>query len=291
MTSSILFLIRRYGLGLTILRAFLVVCIIGFPYTVCGMENGDRVEGVVRPQHRVKLNSQITGMVKAILVKDGARVRKGDILIRLDDTLQKAAVEKASLQVADVARIKTAELRQAEAKVVLEQMKSAFQKEAASEWELRRAGLQVNLAEMEVKAEAEEKSKNCVLLAVEKERLAMHLIKAPIDGIVRKVLVEPGQTVSQSDPVLEAVDLSSLKAEFFLPIACYGKLKVGQNYALIAGEPVNRQLTARLETADKTLDSASQTFRAVFRLSNAKYTLPSGFQVFFPWRGIKKGER
>lgn len=268
--------------GLVAIKALLVFGILTFALPVYAVENIVEVEGVVRPLHRIKLNSQLTGRIKGISTKEGALVKKGDILIELDDSLQRAAVEKATLQVQDIARSKTASFRLLEARAVLDQMKSAFQKEAAAEWEVRRAELQVNLAKMEVKVEAEEKAKNEVLLGAEKERLAMHLIKAPIDGTVRKILAEPGQTVSASEPVVELVDLSSLKAEFFLPISWYDKLQAGKDYVIRAGEPVNQMLTVKLETADRALDSASQTFRAVFQLSNPHSSLPSGFQVSFP---------
>lgn len=274
--------------GQNIIWVLLFFMAIGLARNVYALETSGEIEGVIRPLHRIKLNSQVTGKVRTILIREGDRVRKGDTLIELDDTLQRAAVEKAALQAHDVAKSKTAELRLSEARVVLEQMRSAFKKEAAAEWEVRRAELQVKLAEMEVKAEVEEKAKNEVLLAAEKERLAMHLIKAPVNGSVRKILAEPGQTVSASDPVVEVVDLSYLKAEFYLPINWYGRLRVGKSYALRAGTPVNRIIKAKLETADKALDSASQTFRAVFKLPNSNNSLPSGFQVSFPLNGARQ---
>ena len=278
--------------GLIAIKTLLVLGILTFTLNnVSAGENIVEIEGVMRPLHRIKLNSQVTGKVQVIPIKEGDQVKQGDTLIELDDTLQRAAVEKATLQVQDIARSRTAKLRLLEARVVLEQMKSAFQKEAAAEWEVRRAELQVKLGEMEVKAEAEEKAKNEVLLVAEKERLTMHHIKAPIEGIVRKISAEPGQTISSSDPLVELIDLSSLKAEFFLPISWYGKLQAGKSYVIRAGDPLNQMITVKLETADKALDSASQTFRAVFQLPNSNSSFPSGFQVSFPLDDAQQGQQ
>ena len=144
---------------------------------------------------------------------------------------------------------------------------------------------------MELLSEVEEKIKNEAQLAVEQERLVQHGIRSPVDGVVRKVVAEPGQTVSPGTPVIEVVDLSSLKAEFFLPVVWYGRLRVGEEYLLDAGEPVNRKLAARLESADRVLDSASQTFRAVFRIPNPRGRLAAGFQLSFSQERVRGGGR
>jgi len=244
-----------------------------------------KVDGVARPYHFIKLNSQITGKIKTIRYHDGDMVQQDEPLVLLDDALQSAVVQVALLESESEARIKSAELRHTESKYAHERLQNAFRKGAAGEWEVKQAEVQMKLAEMAIRYEKEEKAKARAKLLEEKTRLDMHVIKAPVAGIVRRINVEPGQTVSPGDLMIEFTDLSKLKAEFFLPIAWFDKMIPKKEYGLLAGDPFNTTLTGQLELADPVFDSASRTFRAVFKIDNHDLALPAGFPVSLSLKG------
>lgn len=255
------------------------------PTSIIASENSTKIDGIAKPYHFIKLNSQITGKIKTIRHHDGDTAQQDEPLVLLDDTLQSAVVQFATLEAESEARVKSAELRHTEAKYALDRLQSAYKKGAAGEWEVKQAEIQVKLAEMAIRHEKEEKAKSKAKLLEEKTRLDMHVIKAPVTGIIRRIFVEPGQTVSSGDLMIEFNDLSSLKAEFFLPVAWFDKMKSKREYELVAGEPLNKTLTGQLELTDSFFDSASRTFRAVFKIDNSDLSLPAGFPVTFSIKG------
>ena len=55
--------------------------------------------GTLRSRQSVMMRPEVAGRVKAIGFADGATVRKGQVLVQLDDTLQRAEVKQAQAQV------------------------------------------------------------------------------------------------------------------------------------------------------------------------------------------------
>jgi RND family efflux transporter MFP subunit len=272
------------------MRSFLIILVLilaawVLPMSINAEESPNKVDGIAKPYHFIKLNSQITGKIKTIHHHDGDMVQQDEPLVLLDDALQAAVVRYALLEAESEARVKAAELRYMEMRYAHERLLSAHKKGAAGEWEVKQAELQMLLAEMAIKLEKEEKAKSKAKLLEEKTRLDMHVIKAPVPGIIRRINVEPGQTVSPGDLMIEFTDLSALKAEFFLPIAWFGKMTSKKEYELLAGDPFNTTLTGQLELTDPVFDSASRTFRAVFKIDNPDRSLPAGFPVSFSLKG------
>ena len=73
--------------------------------------------------------------------------------------------------------------------------------------------------------------------------------------------------------------MSSLEVELHLPLVLYGKLRIGEDYPLLADEPVGSELTGRLRHTASIIDSATKTSRCVFIIDNHDGGLPAGFAV------------
>jgi len=242
-----------------------------------------RLRGLALPVKQVTLNAPMDGILAELLVDEGHDVEADALLAKIDDRIQQAEVEARRLQAQSETEIRAAELALEEAQIMYENVRQIQVEGAASDWEVRRARLQRDQAEAQVDAAEEQHALAQVVLQREKERLALHHIKAPFAGRVIRKQAEVGVSLTTESPILSLAALDTLEAQIFLPVDLYGKLVEGREYQLDAGEPVNRTLTGTLKTISPIVDPASQTFRCVFTIDNQDKSLPAGFAVRLVW--------
>jgi len=167
--------------------------------------------------------------------------------------------------------------------VNLQSTREAFESGAAEQWEVRRARVQRELAQVAVEAAKEASAVAEAELKLERRKLERYTLRAPWAGYVARIGVDPGATVTGDSGVLQLIDLRALKAEFHLPVELYDKINTGQRYRLAAEPPVNRRLEAECTLVTRMIDPASETFRCVMRIDNADGKLPAGFAVRLIW--------
>ncbi len=242
-----------------------------------------RFEGLLRPSKRVLLNAPRDGVLAELTVAEGARIAEGAVLASMDDRLQALRVEAAQLQAQSDAEVRSAALAVEDATITLERQREAFNKGAASDWEVRRAELELGRATVEGEAAAERRALAEVQLRLEQQALDEHKLTAPFDARVVRIAAERGATLTRQDPVMELVDLRELHAEVYIPIERFPELEVGRVYPLelaVAGwDASERRVTGRLRNAEPVSDPASRSFRGVFIVDNSKGRIPSGVPV------------
>ena len=241
------------------------------------------LQGIVHPSKQVTLTAPLDGVLSELLVVESQDVVADQPIARMDDGIQKAAVALAQLRADNSAQIRQATLALEEADILLQRFTEAFVQDAASDWEVRRTKLQRDQAKAQLDALGEEKAMAQANLQLEIERFNRFTIQAPFDGRIIRKAVEPGATLTRSDPVAILVDLDPLEAELHLPAELYGQLKVGAMLRLSAGTPIDRELTAKVKTVDPIIDPASRTFRCVFVVDNPQSQMPAGFTAVLIW--------
>jgi RND family efflux transporter MFP subunit len=238
-----------------------------------------RYEGIAYPSKQVVLNAPIDGKVAAILIEEGERVKKGDLLAQMDDAEQQVVVASARLQSESDAEVARAQFALDEAIILLERATETYQKDAASEWEVRRAQLQKDQAEADLRIAQDRQALAKVNLELEEARLERMRVPAPFDGEVIEHSAEPGATLTRTDPILAVAALDPLEAHINLPVSVFGKLEVGKTYQLEAGDPINAVLPGKLKHIYRIIDTASETVRCVFTIDNPDAELIAGFPV------------
>ncbi|QXM23656.1 efflux RND transporter periplasmic adaptor subunit [Elioraea tepida] len=237
------------------------------------------VRGPTRPQALAALAPQVDGVVRHVAVAEGERVRKGDLLLALDDALQQARIALAEAAAANEAELRQARVTLAEASAVLERTAAAAGRGAAGEWEVRQARARVELARAGVESAEEKRRLEARRLDVERAAAEQLLVRAPFDGIVTRLDVVAGATVSRADRLVTVADLSVLEAVLFLPASVWPRLRLGGTYTLDLAAPVDRPVEAVLRSVDPVLDAASGRFRAVFTIANPDLALPAGMEA------------
>lgn len=164
--------------------------------------------GTVVARRRARLSPGTSGILVELAVERGQRVGTGDVLLRLDDALQRAEVARAerALEVAQAQNVKTC-IAAARAERELKRAERLAEGSAIVSEDLldeRRSAHDLSVAECQVAASEIERARAVVVLA--KTELDRTVLRAPFDGLVAAVEVELGEWITPSVPLLAAPD-------------------------------------------------------------------------------------
>lgn len=154
------------------------------------MENALRSAGTLVASEEVDVTTEISGVVREIYFQEGARVKKGDLLLRIDDAELQAQRDKA---------IHQREL----IKQTFERQQILLEKEAISREAFDRVQTDLLVIESEIK-----------LLDT---RIAKTQIRAPFEGTIGFRYVSPGTFMQPGTRVARLVKSSPLRLEFSVP--------------------------------------------------------------------------
>ncbi|MCB1863573.1 MAG: efflux RND transporter periplasmic adaptor subunit, partial [Gammaproteobacteria bacterium] len=157
--------------------------------------------GNLRANEAIVLRPEIDGRITAIAFEEGERVRRGQVLMRLDDS------------------VFAAELAQAEARLALGQTNF----ERADSMKKQGYG-----SDQEKDRTASELRVNRAEVALAQARLAKTRLLAPFDGLLGLRNVSVGDYVQPGTDLVSLFDLSVLKVDFRIPEIHASRVNVGQ---------------------------------------------------------------
>lgn len=170
--------------------------------------------GTLQPRSYVDVGAQVSGQILKLRVQPGAQVAKGDLLVEIDPSVQRATVDAGRAQLAGL-RAQLAE-QQAQHKLAgqqLERQQKLSAQEATREEDVQtaQANLAVALARMaHLKAQIDQTE---ATLKADEARLGYTRIYAPMAGTVVSVEAREGQTLNatyQTPNILRIADLSAM---------------------------------------------------------------------------------
>jgi HlyD family secretion protein len=175
--------------------------------------------GTLSAVQTVQVGTQVSGRIAAIKVDFNDKVKKGQLLARIDPTLQQQAVADAQ---AGVVRVQ-AQLTQA--KAAYDQSKTLYDQKIITRTEYDTAKSNYAVAQANLTSAR-------IALGVARQNLAYTNIYAPIDGVVVERNVDVGQTVAASlqapQLFLIANDLSRMRILASVDESDIGRIKAGQ---------------------------------------------------------------
>jgi membrane fusion protein (multidrug efflux system) len=157
--------------------------------------------GSLRSDETVILRPEVAGRISEILFKEGERVSKGDVLVRLDDSVQRADLDKARAN--------------------LTLAKTKYERAV----DLRRKGF--------LSSQAEEESENNLKVAradaeLMQARLSKTALLAPFSGTIGLRQVSVGDYVKEGQDLVNLESLDPLKVDFRVPEVAMSQVKDGQ---------------------------------------------------------------
>lgn len=242
--------------------------------------------GTLQPNNQVDVGSEISGTFRTVEVDYNDRVKRGQVLARIDTAKQEALVRQtvASLEAARAKVLQAhATVREAKAKLarlVHVQEASGGKVPSKSEMESARATFERAVAD-EANAKATVTQAEASLEA-QRIDLSKSVLRSPINGIVLKRAVEPGQTVAASlqTSVLFtlAEDLTQMELQVDVDEADVGKVQPGQSATFTVSAYPDRTFPAvvsQVRFGSKTV-AGVVTYTTVLKVNNSDLLLRPG---------------
>lgn len=176
------------------------------------------------------------GVARAIYVKKGDVVRKGQLLLKLDDALVRQQIATAQTQLTF-------------AKDIYQRRKNLWDQKIGAEIDLINAKNNVDIAENQIK--------------VLQEQLGFTNVYADMNGVVDELNVRVGEIftgTTVAGPQIRLVNTSSLKAVVQVPEAYQESVKVGSVVKITLPELNNKVVTGKVHVAGKLIDPATRAF-------------------------------
>src|SRR5688572_4770807 len=246
----------------------------GPAYRLAAVERGNieatvSATGTLGAVTTVQVGTQVSGQISAIFVDFNDRVKKGQLIARIDPTLQQQAVRDAQ---AGVERVR-AELDQAERDH--ERNRQLFERKVITESEFSAVQYQLAIANASVKSAQ-------VTLDRARQNLSYTSIYAPIDGIVVERNVDVGQTVAASlsapQLFLIANNLSRMQILASVDESDIGLIKDGQEvrFSVQAYPDENFRGTVRQVRLQSVTQENVVNYTAVVEVDNSSGKLLPG---------------
>ena len=212
------------------------------------------VVGTLVANEFVEVKSETDGTVAEILFNEGQPVKKGDLLLRLDESKFTASLAEAE------ANLKLSA-------TTFERSKQLFREKLISQQEYDQAAslFQVNEA----------------TVALRKRLLQDTRIVVPLSGIAGARNISPGQVINKNTTLTWVVDLEIVKAEFTVPERFLGEIKQGQLVELSVAAYPKQKFTGEIYFIAPQVDPATRTILVKARIPNADYKLKPGMFANF----------
>jgi len=200
------------------------------------------------------------GQVKAIYVKRGDRVKKGQLLLQLDNSLIKQSAAAATQN------IETIKAQAALAKSVYEKQKNLWDQNIGSEIQLLTAKTNAEATSSQLKAAMEQ-------LGMVRDQLAYTSVYSDVEGVAEEVNIKVGEMFMGAGQ-LKIVNTDHLKLTAQVPENYAGKIKVGTEVNLNFPD-IQKTFDAKLAVVGNVIDPLSRSFYVESKLPLDKNLRPN----------------
>jgi membrane fusion protein, multidrug efflux system len=211
------------------------------------LASGPIITGSIQPERRADLRAEISAIVLQVFKENGDAVKRGDLIVRLDDTSIRDSLASSE----EAARASAQSFDQAERQ--LQRLKTLRSSGMASTQQLEDAEIRRNNAHSDMAA-AKTRSVQA------RQQLQRTEVRAPFDGIVSERKVSAGDTAQIGKELVKVIDPASMRFEGFVSADKVGEVKAGQSVYFRANGYANQEFTGKIARVDP---AANPTTRQV----------------------------
>jgi len=188
--------------------------------------------GTLRSNESVVLRPEVAGRIAVIRFREGAPVRRGEILVELDAAVQQAEVQQAKANLS----LAQANHRRSEDLFNRKFVSQSARDETASQLEVARANM-----------------------ALAEARYERTRLRAPFAGIVGIRNVSVGDYVKEGDDLVNLEDIATLKVDFRLPEIYLSRVRPGQSLEVSSDAIPDRRFDASVGAIDPLVDEQGRS--------------------------------
>jgi membrane fusion protein (multidrug efflux system) len=225
------------------------VPVIVAPANIQHIEQRVEAVGTTRASQSVDIVSTASGRVLELNFESGQRVAKGDVLLALDDDIERSNLDESEANLQEIL-------------ASLERAQSLHRNNTVSQ------------------AQLDQLTAKSIVAQAARDRAARWLadrtVRAPFAGVTGLRRVDIGARIDDDTVVTTLDDLSEVEVEFQLPEIFYGNVRRGLEIAAASAAFPGRTFTAKIANVDSRIDETARAFRIRAVMPNPDLLLPAG---------------
>jgi RND family efflux transporter MFP subunit len=179
------------------------------------LASGPVITGSIQPERKADLRAEVSAVVLQVLKENGEPVKRGDVLVKLDET----SIRDSLMSAQEALRAASQAFEQSTR--ALDRFKTLRASGMTSAQALDDAEVRRNSAQSEVSAAR-------ARLVAAQQQVSRTVVRAPFDGIVSDRKVSPGDTAAIGKELLKVIDPASMRFEGRVSADKIAAVKVGQ---------------------------------------------------------------
>lgn len=221
------------------------------------LTSGPTITGSIAPERRADLRAEVSAVVLQVLKDNGDSVRRGELLVRLDDT----AIRDSLASAQEAVRAAGQSFEQSER--AWQRLKTLRESGMASTQQLEDAEIRRNNAQSDLSA-AKTRS------AQARQQLERTLARAPFNGVVSERKVSAGDTAQIGKELLKVMDPASLRFEGLVSADAIGQIRVGQSVHFRVNGYGAQEFTGRVKRINPAATASTRQLEVLVELANGQ---------------------
>lgn len=221
------------------------------------LTSGPSITGSVEPERRADLRAEVSAVVLAVLKENGDPVKRGDLLVRLDQTSIRDSLMSAQASMSAASQAYEQAQRQ------LERMQKLRETGVVSAQQVEDVEIRRNTAQSDREA-----ARSRVVTA--RQMLERTEVRAPFNGIVSDRKVSAGDTAQVGKELLKVIDPSSLRFEGFVSADSVGEVKTGQHVWFNIHGYEEKEFTGVITRVNPAANSTTRQVEVLVAFDDAK---------------------
>lgn len=227
------------------------------------LASGPVITGSVQPERKADLRAELSAVVLQVLKENGEAVKRGDLLVRLDDTVIRDSLGSAE----EAARASAQSFDQAERQFQrLKTLRASgmVSTQQLEDSEVRRNNAQSDLVAAKARA------------AQARQQLQRTEVRAPFDGVISERKVSAGDTAQMGKELVKVIDPASMRFEGLVAADKVNKVRIGQPVSFRVNGYPDQEFSGKVKRVDSAANATTRQVEVLVAFADDKQPKVSG---------------
>ena len=231
----------------------------------------------LEPIRKVSIHAKVGALVESIRVEEGRFVKKGQLLLKMDDQEIHNEYDQARIALDQAAlTLEQAGVRAKLSQSEFSRAKDLLDQKLISPQEYDQTALINETDALSLRVGQQQKEAAAARLAAAKLQLDYTEIRSPISGVITERLVEVGDLVNINQQTFTVEDFTPLWSRIFIPERELSQIRIGQQGTLRFQAYPEKTFQGRIKMINPTVDPESGTVKVTLEVLRTKGLLRPG---------------
>jgi RND family efflux transporter MFP subunit len=245
---------------------------------IIGPAAAEEFDCVIEPASVVKVAGANTGLLASVLVDRGDYVKAGQVLAKMESSVDEVNLAQAKLLAANETAVRAAEARLGVLNKKERRIEQLRRGHFVSDSAVDDAATELFVAD-QLLQEAQLRQQSSALELERAERvLALKTIRSPVDGVVIERHLSPGEYRTEQSAFFTIAEIDPLRVEVRLPKMYFGRVALGDEGRVKPEYPALGDYVGKVAVVDQVIQAATGTFGVRLTLPNPGRDIAAGLR-------------